>query len=90
MSKVFPEPIVALPKADIPVNGIKAFLSQGLPIQRKNLITRELPEINIKIRLERSEFKGCSPFHPLCILLVNCHAIACLSHTNRGQMINQR
>ncbi|MBU2700109.1 hypothetical protein Ga0466249_001201 [Sporomusaceae bacterium BoRhaA] len=26
---VFPEPILKLPEADIPLNGIKAYLSQG-------------------------------------------------------------
>ena len=30
MQKIFPKPIVDLPEADIPINGIKAFLSQGL------------------------------------------------------------
>jgi quercetin dioxygenase-like cupin family protein len=29
MSQIFPKPIVDLPEADIPINGIKAFLSQG-------------------------------------------------------------
>ena len=30
MSQIFPKPIIDLPEADIPINGIKAFLSQGL------------------------------------------------------------
>ncbi|MCX6272949.1 MAG: cupin domain-containing protein [Bacteroidetes bacterium] len=30
MEQIFPKPIVELPEADIPVHGIKAFLSQGL------------------------------------------------------------
>lgn len=29
MSQIFPKPIVELPEANIPINGIKAFLSQG-------------------------------------------------------------
>jgi len=29
MSKVFPKSIVDLPKADIPINGLEAYLSQG-------------------------------------------------------------
>lgn len=29
MSYTFPEPIINLPKADIPIEGLKAFLSQG-------------------------------------------------------------
>ena len=29
MSKIFPEPILNLPKADIPINGLVAYLSQG-------------------------------------------------------------
>jgi len=29
MTQTFPQPITALPEADIPINGIKAFLSQG-------------------------------------------------------------
>lgn len=30
MLKVFPKPITDLPEADVPINGIKAYLSQGL------------------------------------------------------------
>lgn len=30
MSQIFPEPITDLPEADVPINGIKAYLSQGL------------------------------------------------------------
>lgn len=30
MSKIFPGPIVDLPEADVPIEGIKAYLSQGL------------------------------------------------------------
>ena len=30
MTQIFPKPITNLPEADIPINGIKAFLSQGL------------------------------------------------------------
>lgn len=30
MGQIFPKPIVDLPEADISINGIKAFLSQGL------------------------------------------------------------
>lgn len=30
MAQIFPKPIVDLPEADIPINGIKAFLSQGI------------------------------------------------------------
>lgn len=30
MSQVFPKPITELPEADVPINGIKAHLSQGL------------------------------------------------------------
>ncbi len=30
MTQLFPKPIVDLPEADIPLNGINAFLSQGL------------------------------------------------------------
>jgi len=30
MSKLFPKPITDLPEADVPINGIKAYLSQGL------------------------------------------------------------
>ena len=33
MSQIFPKPITDLPEADIPINGIKAFLSQGLKHQ---------------------------------------------------------
>ena len=29
MSSIFPEPILNLPKADIPLEGVKAYLSQG-------------------------------------------------------------
>ena len=29
MSQIFPKPIVDLPEADIPIKGIRAFLSQG-------------------------------------------------------------
>lgn len=29
MSKVFPEPILKLPKADIPIDGVEAYLSQS-------------------------------------------------------------
>jgi quercetin dioxygenase-like cupin family protein len=29
MSKIFPEPIMSLPEADIPLKGITAYLSQG-------------------------------------------------------------
>ena len=29
MSKIFPEPVINLPKADIPLEGISAYLSQG-------------------------------------------------------------
>jgi len=29
MPEIFPEPITSLPEADIPLNGVKAFLSQG-------------------------------------------------------------
>lgn len=29
MSQLFPEPIIGLPEADIPLEGIKAYLSQG-------------------------------------------------------------
>ena len=29
MSTIFPEPIIKLPEADIPIKGISAFLSQG-------------------------------------------------------------
>ena len=29
MSRVFPDPIQNLPEADIPLEGVKAFLSQG-------------------------------------------------------------
>jgi len=29
MSSIFPEPIINLPKADIPLEGVKAYLSQG-------------------------------------------------------------
>jgi quercetin dioxygenase-like cupin family protein len=29
MSQIFPEPIINLPLADVPIHGIKAFLSQG-------------------------------------------------------------
>lgn len=29
MSKIFPEPIINLPEADIPLKGISAYLSQG-------------------------------------------------------------
>ncbi len=29
MSNIFPEPIIKLPKADIPLQGISAYLSQG-------------------------------------------------------------
>jgi len=30
MTETFPQPITDLPEADIPINGLKAFLSQGL------------------------------------------------------------
>lgn len=30
MSQLFPQPILDLPEADIPISGIKAFLSQGV------------------------------------------------------------
>jgi len=30
MSQIFPKPITDLPEADVPINGIKAYLSQGL------------------------------------------------------------
>lgn len=30
MSKIFPEPITDLPEADVPIKGIKAYLSQGV------------------------------------------------------------
>lgn len=30
MAQIFPKPIVDLPEADIPIKGIKGFLSQGL------------------------------------------------------------
>lgn len=30
MAQLFPKPIVDLPEADIPLNGVNAFLSQGL------------------------------------------------------------
>ena len=30
MFQLFPEPILDLPEADIPVNGLKAFISQGV------------------------------------------------------------
>jgi quercetin dioxygenase-like cupin family protein len=33
MSQVFPKPIADLPEADVPINGIKAYLSQGLKHQ---------------------------------------------------------
>lgn len=29
MARNFPEPIIRLPEADIPINGVKAYLSQG-------------------------------------------------------------
>jgi quercetin dioxygenase-like cupin family protein len=29
MSKVFPDPIVSLPKADVPIDGVRAYLSQS-------------------------------------------------------------
>ena len=29
MSEMFPEPIRSLPQADVPLDGIKAYLSQG-------------------------------------------------------------
>lgn len=29
MSKIFPEPVITLPRADIPISGITAYLSQG-------------------------------------------------------------
>ena len=29
MSSIFPEPIINLPRADIPLEGVKAYLSQG-------------------------------------------------------------
>ena len=29
MTKIFPEPIMKLPEADIPIDGVKAYLSQG-------------------------------------------------------------
>ncbi|MBI9011531.1 MAG: cupin domain-containing protein [Clostridiales bacterium] len=29
MNTIFPDPIIKLPKADIPISGIKAYLSQG-------------------------------------------------------------
>jgi len=29
MSQIFPEPIIKLPEADMPIHGIKAYLSQG-------------------------------------------------------------
>lgn len=29
MAQIFPKPIIDLPEANIPINGIKAFLSQG-------------------------------------------------------------
>jgi len=29
MSSIFPEPILNLPEAEIPLNGVKAYLSQG-------------------------------------------------------------
>jgi quercetin dioxygenase-like cupin family protein len=29
-NKIFPKPITDLPEADVPINGIKAYLSQGL------------------------------------------------------------
>ena len=29
MPSIFPEPIIKLPKADIPIEGVKAYLSQG-------------------------------------------------------------
>ena len=29
MTSIFPEPILNLPEADIPLEGIKAYLSQG-------------------------------------------------------------
>ncbi len=38
---VFPEPILNLPEADIPLNGIKAFLSQG---QNHQVIFMEFTE----------------------------------------------
>jgi hypothetical protein len=33
MNSIFPEPILALPEADIPLPGIKAYLSQGIDHQ---------------------------------------------------------
>ncbi|MHC4659556.1 MAG: cupin domain-containing protein [Planctomycetota bacterium] len=30
MSKIFPEPITDLPEADIPLNGVKSYLSQSI------------------------------------------------------------
>ncbi len=47
MSHIFPEPILNLPKADIPIDGLIAYISQGLNHQiifmefRKNV---EIPE----------------------------------------------
>lgn len=29
MSKVFPDPVTALPRADVPLEGVRAYLSQG-------------------------------------------------------------
>jgi quercetin dioxygenase-like cupin family protein len=33
MSQIFPKPIANLPEADVPINGIKAYLSQGIKHQ---------------------------------------------------------
>jgi len=38
MIQLFPQPVTSMPEADIPINGIKAFLWQGVPKNQLNRI----------------------------------------------------
>jgi quercetin dioxygenase-like cupin family protein len=54
MSQVFPKPITDLPEADVPINGIKAYLSQGLKHQ---IVFMEFPEdVNVPEHFHESQW----------------------------------
>ena len=74
MSEIFPEPITNLPQADIPLNGIKAYLSQAQARRNRNYygqIQTKSPHFSFLSpkNLKKGKFMNArSPLKPLKIM----------------------